>query len=45
MNITTTRRAALLGAAAVLAAPGLVRAQSWPDRPVRIVVAFPPSLR
>ena len=43
MTIVTTRRAALLGAGAILAAPGLVRAQSWPDRPVRIVVAFPPG--
>ncbi|MDO9707064.1 Bug family tripartite tricarboxylate transporter substrate binding protein [Paracraurococcus lichenis] len=33
-----TRRA-LLGAPALLAAPAL--AQSWPDRPIRIVVAFP----
>jgi tripartite-type tricarboxylate transporter receptor subunit TctC len=41
MNITT-RRAALLGAGALLAAPRAARAQ-WPDRPIRILVAFPPG--
>jgi tripartite-type tricarboxylate transporter receptor subunit TctC len=37
-----TRRGALIGAAALLAAPTVARAQ-WPDRPVRILVAFPPG--
>ncbi len=33
------RRAAL----ALLAAPALARAQSWPDRPIRLLVGFPPG--
>jgi tripartite-type tricarboxylate transporter receptor subunit TctC len=32
-----------VGAAAWLAAPGLARAQAWPSRNIRIVVAFPPG--
>jgi len=35
-------RRLLLGAAAALAAPRLARA-NWPERPLRIVVAFPPG--
>ncbi len=35
--------AAGLTGAGLIASPGLVRAQAWPSRPVRIVVAFPPG--
>ena len=38
--MTTLHRRALFGAgAALLAAPAV--AQTWPDRPIRLVVAFP----
>ncbi|MGG5823425.1 tripartite tricarboxylate transporter substrate binding protein [Falsiroseomonas sp. HW251] len=40
MDTRTTRRALL---AAALVAPAVAHAQAWPDRPVRIVVAFPPG--
>jgi len=35
--------AAGLAGGGLVAAPGLLRAQTWPSRPVRIVVAFPPG--
>ncbi len=35
--------AAGLTGAGLIASPGLVRAQAWPSRPIRIVVAFPPG--
>jgi tripartite-type tricarboxylate transporter receptor subunit TctC len=41
MRIQFTRRAALLGAAALLALPAL--AQDFPSRPIKIIVAFGPG--
>ncbi|MGG5811926.1 tripartite tricarboxylate transporter substrate binding protein [Falsiroseomonas sp. CW058] len=39
-----TRRAALLGTAGLgLSGPALAQAETWPDRPVRIVVPVPPG--
>lgn len=40
MKTGLTRRAAL---AMGLAVPGIARAQSWPDRPLRLVVGFAPG--
>ncbi|WP_439595593.1 tripartite tricarboxylate transporter substrate-binding protein [Falsiroseomonas sp.] len=41
--MTTTRRAALLAAPALLLGSRLARAQAWPTRPVRIVVPYTPG--
>jgi tripartite-type tricarboxylate transporter receptor subunit TctC len=38
-----TRRAVFAGATAALAAPALVRADTWPSRPIRCIVALPPG--
>lgn len=46
MNIHFTRRGLLLGASAaagLLAAPSVLRAATWPTRPVTIVLGFPPG--
>ena len=40
---SVTRRALLAGVAALAAAPAWTRAQSWPARPIRITVAYPPG--
>jgi tripartite-type tricarboxylate transporter receptor subunit TctC len=38
-----SRRVLLKSAAAVLAFPAIVRAQAWPARPIRCIVALPPG--
>lgn len=40
MSMPLTRRAALLGA---LAVPAVARAQSFPEKPIRIIVPYPPG--
>jgi len=40
MAYTLTRRAALLGCALL---PGLARAETWPTRPIRLIVPYPPG--
>ena len=45
-SVSPTRRRMLAGAAAALAAPFLARAasaQSWPTRPVRVIIPYPPA--
>ena len=42
-TIAVARRILLGGAAAALAAPARAQGSAWPDRPVRIVVPFPPG--
>ena len=41
--IRTTLRAVLAGASAALAAPAIGRADTWPSRPIRCIVALPPG--
>jgi tripartite-type tricarboxylate transporter receptor subunit TctC len=36
-------RRAILSASALLALPSVARAQSWPTRPLRLIVAYPPG--
>src|SRR5712691_8090415 len=38
--VMITRRTLLAGVASGLAAPGLVRAQSYPARPIKLIVPF-----
>src|SRR6478672_4759715 len=41
--IQPSRRLLLTGAAAALAAPAIARADTWPSRPIRCIVALPPG--
>ncbi|MDD0815447.1 tripartite tricarboxylate transporter substrate binding protein [Curvibacter sp. HBC28] len=41
--MTFSRRSSLLAAAALMATSGLAWADSWPTRPLRIVVPYPPG--
>jgi len=41
--IKYTRRAMLTGATMALASPAIVRADTWPSRPIRCIVALPPG--
>ena len=43
MTSTCTRRGFQIGAAAALLAPRLAAAQTWPTRPVRVVIPFAPG--
>jgi tripartite-type tricarboxylate transporter receptor subunit TctC len=38
-----TRRIVLLGGAALMAAPAIVRADTFPSKPIRIIVPYPPG--
>jgi tripartite-type tricarboxylate transporter receptor subunit TctC len=39
----SSRRTLLKGAAVALAAPAIARADTWPNRPIRCIVALPPG--
>ena len=44
MSITITRRTALAGTAGlIIAAPGIVRAQTWPSGPIKIICGTAPG--
>lgn len=38
-----TRRALIAGASAALASPTIVRADTWPSRPIRCIISLPPG--